>query len=202
MVRPPGRPDFKRTTVELKGDLGLRMVCDITNPVAQSFHAEVHTCHSQCSLCTGPPEALDASNARREEIHLLEDRVIEIARTGEYTKAVEAAERMFSLIEEEDLTMHMREKYEVSARLYYHVGNLEKALEYTLKVRHEINAYGVPGKLGEEKLEKLEGIMARIEKEIDEKKGARSKSHENESMGDGAGGRTEGRTGTDRLLKR
>jgi hypothetical protein len=176
MVRLPRGPDFKRTAGELKEHLGLQMVGGVANSVAPSVDAnEVHTCHSQCSLCTGPPEVLNASDARREEIRFLEDKVIEIAQTGEYTKAVETAERMFGLIEEEDLTMHMRDKYEVSARLYYHAGNLEKALEYTLKVRHETNAYGVPGKLGEQKLEKLEGIIAKIEKEIDGKKGGQSK---------------------------
>lgn len=133
---------------------------------------------------------------------MLEDKVIEIARTGKYTEAVEAAERIFSLVKEEDLTMHMRDKYEVSARLYYHVGNLEKALEYTLKVRHEISAYGVPGKLGEQKLEELEGIIARIEKEIDEKKGREEKSHEMNDNKDGRGGGTESRTREDRPRRR
>jgi hypothetical protein len=189
MVRLPRWPDFKGTTRKFRESLGLQMVCCFTNSDALSAYADqVYTCHSQCSLCTGPREALNASDARREEIRLLEDKVVEVAQTGEYTKATETAERMFSLIEEEDLTMHMRDKYEVSARLYYHVGNLEKALEYTLKVRHEINAYGVPGKLGEEKLEMLEGVIARIEKEINEKKGREAQSNEKEDNNKGGVG--------------
>lgn len=156
------------------------------------------TCCSQCSLCTAPPEAVKASDARREEIRSLEDRVIEIAQQGEFAKAVKTAERMFSLIEEEGLTIHMRDKYEVSARLYYHVGNLERALEYTLKVRHEINAYGVAGKLGEQKLKMLEGVVARIEREIAEKKGQEAKRQERGDSKKGGAGKA-GETGQEQV---
>lgn len=77
---------------------------------------------------------------------------------------------MFELIETEGLTEQMGDMYEVPARLYYHVGNLEKALEYTLKVKHEIDGYGLPGKFGAEKLKMLDGVIERIEKELKIKK--------------------------------
>jgi hypothetical protein len=93
-----------------------------------------------------------------------------LAQKGEFNEAIRAAETLFSLVEEEGLTEQMGDMYEVPARLYYHVGNLEKALEYTLKVKHEIDGYGVPGKLGMEKLKMLKGVIERIERELKDKK--------------------------------
>lgn len=84
---------------------------------------------------------------------------------------------MFGLVEEEGLTEQMGNMYEVPARLYYHVGNLEKALEYTVKVRHEIEGHGVPGKLEEEKIKMLQGVIERIEQEIAAGKGRGSDGH-------------------------
>jgi tetratricopeptide (TPR) repeat protein len=100
---------------------------------------------------------------------LLQDKVIELAQKGKFNEAIEAAERLFSLVDKEGLTEHLGGMYEVPARLYYHVGHLEKALEYTLKVRDEIDGYGAPGKLGEEKIEMLKGVISRIEQEIKNK---------------------------------
>jgi len=125
---------------------------------------------STCSLCTAPQNQIQASDANREEIRLLQDKVVELAQAGKYRKAVEAAERMFSLIEEEGMTEHMGGMYEIPARLYYHIGNFEKALEYTLKVRNEIDGYGLPGKLGEEKIKMLKGVIKQIKQMMREKK--------------------------------
>lgn len=86
--------------------------------------------------------------------------------------------------------------YEVPARLYYHVGNLEKALDYTLKVKHEIDGFGVPGKFGAEKLKMLKGVIERIERELEEKRkreaaaaadGKQNSSNREESGGEEAG---------------
>lgn len=125
---------------------------------------------SQCDLCASSPEALNASDTRRTRIRALQEEVITLAQKGEFHRAVESAELLFDLVEEEGLAEQMGYMYEVPARLYYHVGNLEKALEYTLKVRHEIDGYGVPGKLGSEKIKMLEKVIERIERELEEKK--------------------------------
>jgi hypothetical protein len=117
------------------------------------------------------PDARNASDSRRIEIRHLQDEVVSLAQQGEFGTAVEQAERLFSLVEEEGLTEQMSGMYEVPARLYYHVGNLEKALEYTLKVKHEIDGYSVPSKQGREKLKMLEGVVARIERALREKRG-------------------------------
>ncbi|GAB1318014.1 hypothetical protein MFIFM68171_08224 [Madurella fahalii] len=124
----------------------------------------------QCSLCTASPEALNASDARRTQIPLLQEEVVKLAQKGEFEKALEEAETLFKIVEEEGLTDQMGGMYEVPARLYYHVGNLEKALEYTLKVKHEIDGFGVPGKFGAEKLKMLKGVIERIERELEEKR--------------------------------
>lgn len=104
---------------------------------------------------------------------MLQNRVIELAQKGDFHKAVEASERLFTLVEQEGLTEQMGGMYEVPARLYYHIGNLEKALEYTLKVRHEIDGYGVPHEKGEEKVKMLEGVIERLKQEISDKGGGR-----------------------------
>ena len=72
-------------------------------------------------------------------------------------------------MEQEGLTEQMGGMYEVPAHLYYHIGNLEKALEYTLKTRHEIVGYGVPDEKGEEKVKMLEGFIERLKQEISDK---------------------------------
>lgn len=79
-------------------------------------------------------------------------------------------------MELEGLTEQMGGMYEIPARLYYHIGNLEKALEYTLKTRREIDAYGVPDENGEEKVKMLKGVIERLEKEINDKRTKREES--------------------------
>lgn len=96
--------------------------------------------------------------------------MVKLAQKGEFKKAIEAAESLFTLVEEEGLTEQMGDMYEVPARLYYHVGKLEKALEYTLKVKYEISAYGPLGKFGAEKMNMLDEVIQRIEREISEKR--------------------------------
>ena len=96
--------------------------------------------------------------------------MVKLAQKGKFNKAVEAAESLFELVEEEGLTEQMGDMYEVPARLYYHVGKLEKALEYTLKVKHEISAYGPLGKFGAEKMKMLDEVIQKIEGEVKEKK--------------------------------
>ncbi len=101
---------------------------------------------------------------------MLQTEVVRLAQKGEFNKAVKATESLFSLVEQEGLTEQMGGMYEVPAQLYYHVGNLEKALEYTLKVKHEVDGYGMPGKLGREKIKMLEGDINRIERKLREKR--------------------------------
>ncbi|KAH6623156.1 RmlC-like cupin domain-containing protein [Chaetomium tenue] len=124
----------------------------------------------QCSLCTAEPADLVVSDDRRREVRSLQAKVIELAQQGYFHEAVEASERLFTLVELEGLTEQMGGMYEVPARLYYHIGNLEKALEYTLKTRREIDAYGVLDESGEEKVKMLKGVIERLEQEINDKR--------------------------------
>ncbi|KAK3900050.1 hypothetical protein C8A05DRAFT_46035 [Staphylotrichum tortipilum] len=129
-----------------------------------------------CSLCTSSTEELGASDANREEIRSLQEKVIDLAQQGQFRKSVAAAERMFSLIEEEGLTEQMGDMYEVPAQLYYRIGDLYKALEYFRKARHEIDGYGVAGKLGEEKIRELEELIQQIEREMEKKRTRKAKA--------------------------
>ncbi|KAK4238620.1 mannose-6-phosphate isomerase [Achaetomium macrosporum] len=142
----------------------------MTSQERQQLLEQIWGFKCQCDLCTASSDARNASDSRRIEIRHLQDEVVTLAQKGEFNKAVEQTERLFALVDEEGLTEQMSGMYEVPARLYYHVGNLEKALEYTLKFKHEIDGYAVPSKQGEEKLKMLEGVIARIERELREKK--------------------------------
>ena len=97
---------------------------------------------------------------------MLQDKVVDLAQGGRLNKAVEAAERMFSLIEEEGMTEQMGGMYEIPARLYYKLGNFEKSLEYTSKARHEIDGYGPAGEKGEKKIRMLEEAMRQMRDKI------------------------------------
>ncbi len=97
---------------------------------------------------------------------MLQDKVVELAQGGRLHKAIEAAERMFSLIEEEGMTEQMGGMYEIPARLYYKLGNFEKALEYTSKARLEIDGYGPAGEKGEKKIQMLEEAMRQMREKI------------------------------------
>jgi ribosomal protein L17 len=126
---------------------------------------------SECSLCTAPPEEIEQSDANRQEVRSLQDKVIELAQKGEFHKALESVDRLFLLADQEG----MREAVpvdivEIAARLYYLVGDLEKAIEWTRKLQHEISGYGVPNELGQQKLKLLESVMKRLERELAQKK--------------------------------
>ncbi|KAL2142888.1 hypothetical protein VTI28DRAFT_656 [Corynascus sepedonium] len=123
----------------------------------------------QCSLCTASPADVEASDARRLEIRSLQAEVLELAQKGEFRQAVKAAENLFDIVEQEGLTELLGGMYEVPARLYYHVGDLDKALEYTLKVKHELDGYGVPDEAAQRKIDMLKDVIKRIEQEIKEK---------------------------------
>ncbi|KAK4223497.1 hypothetical protein QBC38DRAFT_425404 [Podospora fimiseda] len=127
----------------------------------------------KCSLCTASPSIQAKSDSNRKEIRHLQDQVGQLAQKGKYHEALKSAERMFELIETEGLTDQMGDMYEVPARLYYLVGNLEKALEYTLKVQNELQGYGVPGKFGMEKLRMLDGFIKKIERGLKRKRKAK-----------------------------
>ncbi|KAK4172860.1 hypothetical protein QBC36DRAFT_68357 [Triangularia setosa] len=124
----------------------------------------------QCSLCTSSPEVIKESDDSRAQIRAYQASIPKLAQDGKFEEALQQAEHMFELVEEEGLTDQMSDMYEYPARMYYHVGNLEKALEYTLKVKREIDGFGVPGKYGQEKLQAMEGIIRRLGKEIEVKK--------------------------------
>ncbi|KAK4204593.1 hypothetical protein QBC40DRAFT_336781 [Triangularia verruculosa] len=124
----------------------------------------------QCSLCTASPEVIKKSDDNRAKIKAYQASIPKLAEEGNFDGALKQAEHMFELVEEEGLADQMSDMYEYPARLYYQVGNLDKALEYTLKVKREIDGFGVPGKFGQEKLQAMDGIIRRLEKEIAMKK--------------------------------
>ena len=123
-----------------------------------------------CSLCTAEKEVRDASDARRLEFRAVRDEVLQLAQKGDFRKAVEEAEKLFTIVEKEYLGPHMGDLYEIPARLYYQIGDLEKARQYFVKSMFELDGWGVPGPTDKVSLENAKGILARLEEEMAERK--------------------------------
>ncbi len=115
---------------------------------------------------------------------------------------------MFGLIEEEGMTEQMGGMYEIPARLYYKLGNFEKALEYTLKAKHEIDGYGPSGEKGEKKLKLLDRTIEQMKEKIkakrekSEAKKAKSTAKQGKSKGKQAKGKTKQTKGKAKQAKK
>ncbi|KAK3940852.1 hypothetical protein QBC46DRAFT_458638 [Diplogelasinospora grovesii] len=117
--------------------------------VGMTYTERQDTLHSiwgftcSCKLCTSPPDTRRTSDERRLRIRRLRDEVIALAQKGEFKQAVEKCEEVFAVIEEEGLTTHYGGLYEIPARLYYHLGDLQSAERYTRLALQELEGYGV-----------------------------------------------------------
>jgi len=122
-----------------------------------------------CSLCSASPDDRSESDKRRTEIQILKEMVVRLAQRGEFPQAIEASEKLFNVIKAEDLEASMTDMYEIPARLHYHVGNLEKASEYTRRSLLTLEGFVVPGSKEEKKVEMLRSVLARIQGEMEGK---------------------------------
>ncbi|KAK3688982.1 hypothetical protein B0T22DRAFT_536027 [Podospora appendiculata] len=119
-----------------------------------------------CDMCTAPPAHRGASDTRRRALRQLQKDVIDQAQRGEFREAIQTVEEIFRVVEVEKLTVHMGDMYEIPARLYYHIGDVDRAVEYTKKSLAEARDFGVPGPKGRERIEMLEKIIAGMEGEL------------------------------------
>ncbi|KAK3386186.1 hypothetical protein B0H63DRAFT_434062 [Podospora didyma] len=148
----------------------------ITHAERQETLRDVWGFNCSCSLCTADNATRTLSDTRRLAIRSLRDEVLALAQKGEFETAISRAEVLFATIEAENLTAHMAGSlYEIPARLYYHVGELEKALEYATKALREADSLGVPGPKDEVRIATLREVMGRIEREMEEKRGSGGK---------------------------
>ncbi len=77
------------------------------------------------------------------------------------------------MTDEEGLTPHMGDLYEIPARLYYQLGDLDNAVRYLEKSMEQVEGWGVPGPEDLGRMQMLRNIMARIREEKAELKRAR-----------------------------
>ncbi|KAK0729546.1 hypothetical protein B0H67DRAFT_476558 [Lasiosphaeris hirsuta] len=144
---------------------------DQTYAERQKTFAQVWGFDCTCSLCTAPEQQRNASDKRRLRIHMLRERVLKRAKEGDFKRAIKATEELFQVAEEEGLTPHMGDLYEIPARLYYQVGDLERAREYTKRSLYQVEGLGVPGGKDIERVRVLKGVLSRIENEMENTKG-------------------------------
>ncbi|KAK3317268.1 hypothetical protein B0T19DRAFT_434601, partial [Cercophora scortea] len=119
-----------------------------------------------CDMCSAPLSHRGASDTRRRALRQLQKDVIEQAQKGEFREAIQTVEEIFRVVEVEKLGPYMGDMFETPARLYYHMGDLERALEYTKMSLSEARDFGVPGPKGRERIEMLEKIIQRMEGEL------------------------------------
>jgi len=116
----------------------------------------------KCSLCTGSREAIKASDERRTRIRTLKDEVVDIALGGDYKRAIELSEELLAVIEEEGLTAHYGDFYEIPAQLYYATGDMTNAAKYAKLALEDLTSYGTPGEAGQKKIRMLTGMLMQI----------------------------------------
>ncbi|KAM7191950.1 hypothetical protein V8F20_009074 [Naviculisporaceae sp. PSN 640] len=118
-----------------------------------------------CSLCSLPLPERKASDKRRAEIQRLNDIVIQQAQSGNFRQAIKPSENLIRLIRDEGLVESMKETmYDIPATLYFHVGHLEKAREYTLLSLEAILGDGLPVDEGSKEEEKVRTLRAHLER--------------------------------------
>ncbi|KAK0740382.1 hypothetical protein B0T18DRAFT_303994, partial [Schizothecium vesticola] len=83
-----------------------------------------------CSLCSASPEERAASDARRNSITELGQKVIGRLNDADYPGAIKQHRVMMAAIEDEGLAPHMGDYYEVMTRLYAATGDMKNAKKY------------------------------------------------------------------------
>lgn len=95
-----------------------------------------------CSLCTAPDDVISASDARREGMRDLREKVLGHVNRSEYSQAVSHHIRMIEMIKEEGMMAPLGEHYEIVARLYMAVGDRERTVEWAKKAVDDLEIYG------------------------------------------------------------
>jgi len=103
-------------------------------------------------MCSAPASEIAASDARREKINELGQRVIKFVEDQDFKGAVKIHREMTELIEQEALAPHMGDYYEVMTRLLAASKDISKAKKYA---KLAIEEFGLMG----EKKEELEAFL-------------------------------------------
>ncbi|KAK0614588.1 hypothetical protein B0T14DRAFT_557797 [Immersiella caudata] len=107
-----------------------------------------------CELCSSSEEDLAASDARRKRFNELGVKVIRTLEDGDIEKAIGYHREVIQAIQEEQLTPHLGDYYEVAARLYTAVGDKKSAAKFARFAVEEYTGFG-KGLEGKEDLQLL-----------------------------------------------
>jgi hypothetical protein len=92
----------------------------------------------------------------------LREEALNRAMEKDWSAAITAAETLLKHAEEEGITAHMADFYEVPAKLYFNVGDLGEAERYIRLALEDTERYGVHGDAGQEKVNSYRGLLAEI----------------------------------------
>jgi len=80
----------------------------------------------------------------------------------QYPEAIRSAEALVAVAEEEGLTAHIGDFWEILAKLHFNVGNLDQAEKYVRLAIEEIDRYGTQGEVGLQKLSQYDALLREI----------------------------------------
>ncbi|SPO04010.1 uncharacterized protein DNG_06693 [Cephalotrichum gorgonifer] len=89
-----------------------------------------------------PESAVIASDARRERMRELRDKVVVHVRSGETREAIKWHMKILDLIAEEEMLGPLGEHYEILARLFGAVGDKENAVKWVEMAIEDLELYG------------------------------------------------------------
>ncbi|KAK4178813.1 hypothetical protein QBC36DRAFT_344324 [Triangularia setosa] len=98
-----------------------------------------------CSLCSGPPELLAASDARRQKVDDLGPEIVALVEEGKFDEAVKLNTEMIQALTEEEILPHMGDYYEIMGRLYQAWGKKKEAVEWFEKALEEVEGFKADG---------------------------------------------------------
>lgn len=115
-----------------------------------------------CTLCTAPPPTIAASDARREGMRELREKVVAHVNRQEFSQAAGWHTEMLGLIQQEGMMAPLGEHYEIIARLHMAMGDWRETVRWARLAIEDLEVYGgreVYGQIGE-----LEEFVRRAEK--------------------------------------
>ncbi|KAK0705519.1 hypothetical protein B0H67DRAFT_471060, partial [Lasiosphaeris hirsuta] len=95
-----------------------------------------------CSLCSSSAKEIAESDARREAISRLGKEVLAQVEEQNYKEAIKLNREMLVALEDEALVPHMGDYYEVMARLYGALPDIDNAKKFAKLALEEFRAFG------------------------------------------------------------
>ncbi|KAL5895516.1 hypothetical protein ACKVWC_000735 [Pyricularia oryzae] len=95
-----------------------------------------------CALCSAPPSAVAASDARRTRAMSVRDGILAAVEAGELREAIELGKQLVDISAREGLASGLGDHYEVLARLHAAVGDLQGAGAYARRALEEMSVFG------------------------------------------------------------